>query len=80
MLGKVGVPIAVFLSLLFVAVGDRVLPEPLGAASTQSRTVVVATLSSLLNQTLKILPEDTRRNVRNDAIQDATCESNHGSC
>ncbi len=36
----VNVPLLLLLSLLYIAIGDRILPQPIGKFSTQARTAI----------------------------------------
>jgi hypothetical protein len=40
-------PFLAFIFFLFITMGDQVLPDPLGKASTQTRTAFTQALSSL---------------------------------
>ncbi len=37
---QVNVPLLLLLSLLYIAIGDRILPQPIGTFSTQARTAI----------------------------------------
>ncbi len=79
MLGKVGIPVVLLLGLLFIAVGDQVLPDPVGPASRKTRVVLISTLSSWLGRGLEMVPSDSRQGVREGAVDEFTCEAS-GSC
>ncbi len=53
---KTLIGIATFLFLLFVFVGDRILPEPMKSASTRTRT-------QLNNFVLGLFPSDKPKNL-----------------
>jgi len=74
MLSKVGIPVACLLGILFVAVGDRVLPHPLDKASSKSRTAIVTSINSVFDQGLEKLPQDTRGQQKNEVVNQATCQ------
>ncbi|WP_038026126.1 hypothetical protein [Synechococcus sp. PCC 7336] len=57
---QTGIMLIALVGILFIAIGDRVLPPPAGPASYRMRTAVTSTFASLLGQTLESLPQDTR--------------------
>ncbi len=74
MLSKIGIPVACLLGILFVAVGDRVLPHPLDEVSTKSRTAIVSSLNSAFDRGVENLPQDTRGQNKQEAVNSVTCQ------
>ena len=74
MWSKIGIPVVCLLGILFIAVGDRVLPHPLDKASTKSRTAIISSINSAFNRGLENLPQDTRGQQKQEVVNDATCQ------
>lgn len=68
---KALIPLLILLGLIYIAIGDRLLRDPYGRASTQTRNSILRFLNIGVADTLERLPQDGRGAAREQELQES---------